>query len=316
MNILSKIIFVLFLISNQFCYADEFPNKPIRIIVGSGADQIARILSEQLSITWAQPVIVELRLTAGGMVAGDTVAKSLPDGSTILMSSSAYPALQALQPKMQFNFFKDLQPVLLFTKSTFVIVMSNQVPVNSFVEFIQQAQKPGIQLNYASVGQGTSSHIAGEMLNQEANIHLTHVPYKNYPAVISDLLAGQVQISFAPLTSVQSLIKDGKLKAIAVTTESRDSNIPNVPTLVELGFPNMNFSGWNGFHVPINTPQSTVQRIYQDVAKITSTQEFKTKAAQAGYQLVLLNSKEFAEFQLKDFNRMSKVINQAQIKIN
>jgi tripartite-type tricarboxylate transporter receptor subunit TctC len=308
------ILLVTLVFINWLSSAQDFPNKPIQIIVGSGADQIARLLSERMSDVWSQPVIVEQRLAAGGMIAGDTVAKSTPDGSTILLSSSAYPILQALRPKMPFNYFEDLKPVIMFTKSTFVLVINQQIPVNNFTDLIQLARQRS--LNFGSVGVGTTSHIGGEMLNQQANIKLTHIPYKNFPSAITDLIGGQIQMVFAPLSSVLPLIKDGKLKPLGVSTDIRDQYIPTVPTFTELGYPNINFIGWNGFHVSSKTPEKTVQRIFTDIAKIINTPEFRKKAELAGYQLTVMDSKEFGDFQAKDFNRVNSIIKDAQIKID
>jgi len=308
------ILLVTLVFINWLSFAQDFPNKPIQIIVGSGADQIARLLSERMSDVWSQPVIVEQRLAAGGMIAGDTVAKSTPDGSTILLSSSAYPILQALRPKMPFNYFEDLKPVIMFTKSTFVLVINQQIPVNNFTDLIQLARQRS--LNFGSVGVGTTSHIGGEMLNQQANIKLTHIPYKNFPSAITDLIGGQIQMVFAPLSSVLPLIKDGKLKPLGVSTDIRDQYIPTVPTFTELGYPNINFSGSSGFHVSSKTPEKTIQRIFTDIAKIINTPEFRKKAELAGYQLTVMDSKEFGDFQAKDFNRVDSIIKNAQIKID
>jgi tripartite-type tricarboxylate transporter receptor subunit TctC len=308
------ILLVTLVFINWLSSAQDFPNKPIKIIVGSGADQIARMLSERMSDVWSQPVIVEQRLAAGGMIAGDTVAKSTPDGSTILLSSSAYPILQALRPKMPFNYFEDLKPVIMFTKSTFVLVINQQIPVNNFTDLIQLARQRS--LNFGSVGVGTTSHIGGEMLNQQANIKLTHIPYKNFPSAITDLIGGQIQMVFAPLSSVLPLIKDGKLKPLGVSTDIRDQYIPTVPTFTELGYPNINFSGSSGFHVSSKTPEKTIQRIFTDIAKIINTPEFRMKAELAGYQLTVMDSKEYGDFQAKEFNRVVSIIKNAQIKID
>jgi tripartite-type tricarboxylate transporter receptor subunit TctC len=172
---MKKILFIsyLFLGLINLSYAQEFPNKTVHLIVGSGADQVARLLGERLSVTWGQAVIVENRLAAGGMVAADTVAKSAPDGSNILLSSSAYPLLQATRTKMPVNFFEDLTPVIMFSRSTFILVVNKDLPVSNLNEIIELAKKTkekgGRGLNYGSVGPGTTSHIAGEMFNQEAN---------------------------------------------------------------------------------------------------------------------------------------------------
>ena len=314
------IIFILLLGNYHLSFAADFPNKPIHLIVGSGADQIARLLGERLSATWGQPVIVENRLASGGMVAADSVAKSAPDGSYILLSSSAYPILQATRTKMPVNFLEDLTPVIMFSKSTFILVVNKDLPASNLNDIIELAKKTkengGRGLNYASVGPGTPSHIAGEMLNQEANIQLTHVPYKSFPAAVTDLIAGEVQMIFAPLSSVLPLIKDGKIKAIAVSTDKHDPYLPELQTFAEQGHPNMTFIGWNGFHVTAKTPPVIIQKIYLDTSKIVNDPEFIAKAKQMGYQLVSLNPKEFSELQARDFKKFSEITKKANIKVD
>ena len=316
-----KKLFILILLLGH-CYlglAADFPNKPIHIIVGSGADQIARLLGERLSAAWGQPVIVENRLASGGMVAADSVAKSAPDGSYILLSSSAYPILQATRTKMPVNFLEDLTPVVMFSRSSFILVTNKDLPVSNLNDIIELAKKTkengGRGLNYASVGPGTPSHIAGEMLNQEANIQLTHVPYKNFPTAVTDLISGEVQMIFAPLSAVLPLIKDGKIKAIAVSTDKHDPYLPDLQTFAEQGHPNMTFIGWNGFHVTAKTPPVIIQKIYLDTNKIVSDPEFIAKAKLMGYQLISLNPKEFSEQQEKDFKKFSEITKNANIKV-
>jgi tripartite-type tricarboxylate transporter receptor subunit TctC len=319
---MSRKITLLLLISFMALntWAREFPNKPVRIIVGSGADQIARLLAERLSATWGQPVIVENRLSAGGLVAADSVAKSAPDGTNLLFSSSAYPLLQITKSKLPFHFFDDLTPAIVFSKSTFVVVVNKDLPVTHLQDLIQlaktQQKNGGKQLNYASVGPGTTSNIAGEMLNQEGQISIVHVPYKSFPAALTDLISGEVQVLIAPLSSLFPMIKDGKIKAIAVSTDRRDPYLPDLPTFAEQGYPNMTFIGWNGFHLNAKTPPEIVRKIYSDTAKVISEPDFISKAQQMGYQLMSLNPEEAKEMQLNDFKKFSVIVKKSNIIVD
>jgi tripartite-type tricarboxylate transporter receptor subunit TctC len=187
--------------------AQDFPSRPTRIVVGPGPDALARIVALKLSESWGHPVIVDQRPAAGGIVAADAVAKSAPDGYTLLLSTGSYTINSVLQPKLPYDFVKDLTPVALIATLPFLLVVNPQVPANSLKELVALAKAQPKKLNYASSGNGTPPHLAGEMLKQMANIDIVHVPYKGAAPGVTDVIGGQVQMMFVPAPTGLALVK-------------------------------------------------------------------------------------------------------------
>jgi tripartite-type tricarboxylate transporter receptor subunit TctC len=294
--------------------AQTYPDKPIRIIVGPGPDLLARLVGEKLQAAWGQAVIVDQRPAAGGVVAGDAVAKSPPDGSTLLLSTGSYTINSALRVKSTYDFSTDLKPVTLMATLPFVLVVNMALPVHSVPELVVLAKaKPGV-LNYASSGVGTPAHLAGEMLKLMAKIDVLHVAYKGAAPAVTDVMGGQVQMSFVPAPTALPLIKAGKLRAIAVSSPKRYFALPDVPTVAEQGYPDFAVVGWNGLHVPAKTPPAILQKLQQEVARIMSLPDVKERAAAAGFEPVGSSTEEFERFVRADIERATAVIKAAGIQ--
>jgi tripartite-type tricarboxylate transporter receptor subunit TctC len=295
-------------------HAQDYPSKPVRLIVGPGPDVLARIVGDRLSSAWGQPVVVEQRPAAGGLVAADTVAKSAPDGYTLLLSTGSYTVNYAMRAKAPYDFQKDLEPVLLMATLPFILVVNPSVPIHSVKELVAEArEKPG-KLNYASSGNGTPSHLAGEMLKQLAKVHIVHIAYKGAAPALTDVVGGQVQLGFLPAPTALPLVKSGKLRAIAVSSPRRYFALPDVPTVAEQGYPEFAVVGWNGIHVPAKTPRPVVDKLVQDVAAALRQPEARERAAAAGFELAPGTREQFESFVHADIARASAVVKAGNIQ--
>jgi tripartite-type tricarboxylate transporter receptor subunit TctC len=295
-------------------YAADYPDKTVRIIVGPGPDLLARILAQHLKDEWGQAVIVDPRPAAGGIVAIDGVVKAPADGYTLLLSSGSYTINSLLHPEQPFNLSRDLAPVSLMATLPFLLIVPANSPLRSVKDVVDAARaKPG-SLNYATPGVGTPAHLAGEMLKQMAHIDIVHVPYKGAPAGVTDVVGGQVQMMFVPAPSALPLVKDGKVRAIAVTTPKRYSELPQVPTIAEQGYPDYTVVGWNGLHTRVGTPPAVIEKIDRAVAKILKSPDVQAQIKQAGFEVVGSSVQEFDKFVRAELARYADVIKKSGMK--
>ncbi|HEY4374773.1 MAG TPA: tripartite tricarboxylate transporter substrate binding protein [Burkholderiales bacterium] len=295
----------------------DYPNHPIRFIVGPGTDLLARMVGEKLTEAWGQGVVIDVRPSAGGIVAGDAVAKAPPDGYTILLSSSTYTANVLLQPKMPYDLLTDLRPVALLATIPVVAVVNPAVPVHDLKELVALARaKPG-QLNYASAGNGTAPHLTGEMFKQLTQINIIHVPYKGVAPAITDVMGGQVQLTFSTAPSVLGAVHGGKLRAIGVTGNKRFKGLPDVPSAAEQGFPGFTYIAWNGIHAPAKTPQAIIDKLSSKIVEIMRSPSGIERAEKAGFDpSAALPAKEFEQYQEQDLARLKPIITEGHIKVD
>ena len=307
---------ILFLVSGLSCaaHAQDYPVKPVHLFVGPGPDILARIVGEKLGEALGQAVVVELRPAAGGIVAADTVVKAAPDGHTLLLSTGSYTINSVLQAKPPYDFVRDLTPVTLMATLPFVLVVHPSVPANTLQDMVAMARaRPG-GLNYASSGNGTPPHLAGELLKQLAGINIVHVPYKGAAPAVTDVAGGQVQMMFVPAPAALPLIKSGKLRAIAVSSPKRYRGLPDVPTVAEQGFPEFAIVGWNGLHAPAKTPPAIIDKLNREVARIMRVREVQERAFAAGFEHVGSTIAEFEAFQKQDIARASAIIKAGNVQ--
>ena len=294
--------------------AQDYPARPVRLVVGGGPDQLARIVAEKLSASWGQTVFVEQKNGAGGTVAAQFIAQSPADGSNWLLSSTTYSIGTALQPKLPYSLTRDLAPVTMIATLPFVLVVNNDLPARSLKELVALAKSRPGKLNYASSGTGAPPHLAGEMLKQMAGFDALHVPYKSVAPALVDVIANQVQYMFAPAPAALTLIKAGRLRALAVSTLNRYGPLPDVPTVAEQGYPDYQLVGWNGIHVAAKTPDAILDKIANDITAIMKTPDAQEKAEAAGFVPTTMSRKEFEAFVLADLARFTKVIKDGNIK--
>jgi tripartite-type tricarboxylate transporter receptor subunit TctC len=268
-------------------WAQAYPTKPIRLVVPFPAagttDILAREVAQRLSVSFGQSVVVDNRPGAAGNIGSDIVAKSAPDGYTLLMGTVGTHAINpSLYAKMPYNHVKDFVPIVLVAGVPNILEVTPSLPVNSVADLIKLAkEKPG-QLNFASSGSGTSIHLSGELFKTMTGVDMMHVPYKGSAPALTDLMGGQVQLMFDNLPSSLAQIKAGKLRAIAVTSAQRSPALPNIPTIAESGLPGFEASSWFGLLAPAGTPAAIVARINADVNQWLQTAEAKEKLLAQG----------------------------------
>lgn len=289
-----------------------FPDKPIKLVVpfapGGGADLIARTLAVEMSKELGQSVFVENRPGAGTIIGSDVVAKSAPDGYTLLVSSIAHSVNPSLMEKLPFSTEKDFTPVSMVVRSPNVLVVRADSPYKSVKDIIDAAKARPNQLTYASPGNGTSSHLAGALFADLAKVQLQHVTYKGSAPALTDLLGGQTDILFGTSGSVGPFIDNGKLRALAATSATRSSAYPNVPTMVEAGVPGYVSEGWYGLHAPAGTPASVIEKLNAATRKAAQSEAFKSKLVHEGMVTQTGTPAEYETFVRAEIARWSKLV--------
>ena len=287
-------------------FAQGWPSKPVRIVVayppGGGIDVMGRQIAEKLTAAWGQPVVVENRPGANTIVATDAVAKSAPDGYTVLMTTDATFSINPhLYAKLPFDTQKDFIPVTMLVLLQQLLVANANLSFNNLEELIRAAkEKPGT-INYASYGSGSQPHLSGEMLKYKAGIDLVHVPYKGISLAVPAVMAGEVQLTFAGIATSTAPLKSGRIKAIAIGGPKRSVLFPEVPTFAELGYPEVETHAWFGLFLPAGSPKEAVSRIYRDTRRILDEPEFRQKQLiDRGYDVAGSSPEEFSAYILKD----------------
>jgi tripartite-type tricarboxylate transporter receptor subunit TctC len=289
-----------------------FPEKPIRLIVpfapGGGADLIARTLAVELAKELGQAVVVENKPGAGTIIGTDLVAKSAPDGYTLVVSSIAHSVNPSLMAKLPFSTEKDFAPVAMLVRSPNVLVVRADSPYKSVKDVIAAAAANPNRLTYASPGNGTSSHLAGALFEDLAKVKLQHVTYKGSAPALTDLLGGQTDILFGTSGSVGSFIDSGRLRALATTSATRSSAYPNVPTMVEAGVAGYATEGWYGLHAPAGTPADVIDKLNAAARKAAHSESFKSKLVHEGMVVQTGTPAEYESYVRAEIARWSKLV--------
>src|SRR5688572_9720778 len=295
-------------------HAQSWPAKPVRIVVayppGGGIDVMSRQIAERLTQAWGQPVLVENKPGANTIVAADAVAKSAPDGYTILMTTDATFSINPhLYSKLPFDAQRDFMPVTMLVLLHQLLVAHPTLPANSLDELIKLAKaKPGA-INYASYGSGSQPHLAGEMLKHKAGIDLVHVPYKGISLAVPAVMAGEVQLTFAGIASSMAPLKSGRIKALAIGGAQRSALLPQVPTFTELGYPEVETHAWFGLFLAAGAPKEAVSRIHADTRRILDESDFRQKQlVEKGYEVVGSSPGEFAAYLRKDSESRARAV--------
>lgn len=283
--------------------ASTYPQKPIKILVGFSPggvpDIVARVLAPKFTDDWKQPVIVENRLGAGSNIAAQAVATSAPDGYTLLSISSAHAISPAIYNKLPYDATKDFSGITLTATGPALVIVSPELNVSNMREFIALAKsKPG-QLNYSSAGMGSGSQFAAELLKAQAGIDLVHIPFKGIPEALTDTMAGRTHLFISPYASAINLVREGKAKAIAVTSTSRVADLPNLPTVTESGVQGYKWIFWYGLVAPANTPRDIVQKIQVEVVAALKQPQVTQRFGSLGIDAVTSSPESFDQL-IKD----------------
>jgi tripartite-type tricarboxylate transporter receptor subunit TctC len=264
--------FALGLAAVSSASAQSYPSRPIRIVIGftpgGQPDIYARLIAAKLTESLHQQVVVDNRPGAGGVIGTQLVADASPDGHTLLSVSSAHAISPAVRAKLPYDTLKDFAGITMTATATYLLVVPPALGIKTVQEFIALAKaKPG-QLNFSSAGTGSGTHFAGEMLKQSANIDVVHVPYKGIPESLTDAVAGRVQFTMAPIASSVTLVKEGRLRALGVSSKRRSGIYPDIPTIAESGLPGFEWDSWGGLLAPAKTPRSIINKLNREVTRI------------------------------------------------
>ena len=301
--------------------AAEFPERPMRIVTpfpaGSVTDVIARPIAAKFSATWGQPVVVDNRGGAGGTIAAEIVAKSLPDGHTLLIGALGPNVINAsLLKNMPYDSERAFAPITLTAINNLLLTVPLALPVKSVRELIDLARaKPG-QLRYGTPGTGSTPHLAGELFKAMAGIDMVHVPYKGSPQYVVDLLAGRIDVVLGAAGPVLAHVKSGRLRLLAISANKRDPAMPDVPTIGEEGVPGFEVIGWYGLFAPANTPAPVIRKLHAEAVRILAQPDLKAIYVNGGLEAVVSSSPaEFAAFIRSERDKWAKVIKAANIRI-
>jgi tripartite-type tricarboxylate transporter receptor subunit TctC len=316
-NILRPLLIGLSLLSPALAMAQDFPNKPIRLIVpfppGGPNDIIARVVGQRMSEILKQPVLIDNRAGQGGVLGTDVVAHAKPDGYTIGIASAGALAISPSMEKVAYDTLKDLQPITLVAKVPEMLVVATSVPANNMKELVALAQSQPGKLNFASSGPGSLPHLAGELFKLTAKIDITHVPYRGAAPAVNDLLGQQVQMVFLDLPVLLPQIQSGKLRPIAVGARQRVPTAPDVPTTSEVGMPDLQTENWYGMIAPANTPPQVVAVLNKATIEAMKDPNVVSKLASQGAILEGQTPEQFRAFIDSEIKKWAKVIKDAGV---
>jgi tripartite-type tricarboxylate transporter receptor subunit TctC len=301
MGIRSTLFASLLLLAPSLAAAQGWPTKPVHILVSSGAggtaDILARMIGERLAPMLGQPVIVENRPGAGGHLGAGLVARAQPDGYTLLMSGSPTHSVGPhLFKRLSYEPMRDVPPVAMVAIAPNLLVTKSSLPVKSLADLVALArEKPG-QLTYSSAGNGTSGHLAAELLKSTAKLDMRHVPYKSGPEAVTGVLSGDVDFIFFTVPAVLPQVEAGKLRALAITSAARSALVPDVPTVAEAGYPGFEVLGWYAVFAPRETPKPVVAKLSADIEKIVGSPDIRDKMLQLGAEPRYLSPEQVAAF--------------------
>jgi len=296
-----------------------FPSKPIRIVIpfvaGGSSDIVGRAIGSKFQEILGQPAVVENKPGANGAIAAEFVAKSDPDGYTVLVGSiGVFSINAALFKDLRYNPVRDFAPISLVVTTPNVLITKPALAANSMKELVDEAKKSPGKLSYCSSGTGSSDHLTAELLNQLAGISALHVPYKGGAACQTDIMGGQVDVSFQNLGAVTNYIKGNRMKALAVTAKTRHPQLPNVPTVGEAGFPGLVVTSWQAAAAPAKTPREVVAKLNEATVRALRSPDVSERMNQIGFDVVASSPEEFGRFMKDEVERWTTVVNRGGIK--
>jgi tripartite-type tricarboxylate transporter receptor subunit TctC len=319
-RIFSRFASGLLAMSAAAASAQSFPVKPIRMVIpatpGGGSELMARLVGQKFTEAWGQPVVVEPRPGAGGMIGAEFVARAAPDGHTLLMCFSSFTVTPSLFRTMTYHTERDFAPVSQVAKQSNVLLVHPSIPVRTMRDLLAFAKSRPDGLNYASAGNGSGQHLGMELLKLVTGIKLQHIPYKGSAPALVNVVGGQVAMMFHQVRVAKPMLDAGRLHGLAQTGSRRSPLIPDIPTMEEVGIRGVEFTTWHGLLAPAGTPAEIVGRLQAEVRRAFATAEMKTRMAQEDAEVVASSPAEFAEFIRQDIVRWAKVVQAAGVKAN
>jgi tripartite-type tricarboxylate transporter receptor subunit TctC len=299
--------------------AQAFPSKPIRIVIpfvaGGSSDIVGRAIGSKFQEFLGQPAVVENRPGANGAIAAEFVAKSEPDGYTVLVGSiGVFSINAALFKDLRYNPVRDFAPITLAVTTPNVLITRTDLPANTMKELVDFAKKNPGKLSYCSSGTGSSDHLTAELLKQMTGTFVLHVPYRGGAACQTDLMGKQIDLSFQNLGAVTNYIKGGRMKALAVTASTRHPQLPDVPTVAQAGFPDLVVTSWQAAAAPAKTPPAVVARLHDAMVKTLRSPDVRERMNQIGFDVVAGTPEEFGQFMKAEVDRWTKVVENGGIK--
>jgi tripartite-type tricarboxylate transporter receptor subunit TctC len=317
-------IALTFAVASAFAMASHaaeprYPTKPIRVIIptapGGGSDVMVRLLGNKYTEAWGQQVVVDHRAGAGMTIGINLTAQATPDGHTMAVVNPSHAINATLMPKLPYDPLRDLAVVTVAATQPYAVTVTNSLPTKSVKEVIALAKAKPNELNFASSGPGSASHLAGEMFISMTGVQMTHIPYKGTGSVVPDLISGRAHFYINPMLAMISHIQAGRIRLLAVTSPKRASAMPDVPTLSEAGVPGYEATSWYMIIIPSKTPAPIVNKIYSETAKALKSSDIVDVLARGASEPIGNNPKEATEFLKAEIARWGKVIRQAQVKI-
>jgi tripartite-type tricarboxylate transporter receptor subunit TctC len=315
----SALLALLALAATPALAQDAYPSRPVKIVVGFAAggisDVMARILAQELQKDWGQPVLVENRVGAAGVIGAEAVARSAPDGYTLLLASGTHTITPALREQMPYDAVKDFTALLLLASAPNMLVVKSDSPIKTVADYIAAAKaRPG-EVSYATSGIGTTVHIAGERLGQQAGVKFNHIPFKSSSQSVEALMAGHVASSWSAVNSALPSIKAGRVRALAVASEKRSSFLPDVPTFDELGVKGMRSDTWIAMLAPANLPAPIATKINRELARLVARPDIRERILGLGAEPISgVEMESFAALMRNEIDSYARVIKAANIK--
>ena len=316
-SLLSAVSIILGSVLAGCVYAQGYPNKPVRLInayaAGGGIDTLARLYASKMQEKWGQPIVVESKPGAGGNIAADFVAKSAPDGYTLLITASTVTTNPYFIAKMPFDVQKDLAPISMIARQEFFLVVTNSLPVTSVGELIAHAKANPGKLSYSTAGIGTPQHLGAELLKSVSRIDMVHVPYKGQPAAVNAVISGEVQVALVSFNTALPLVQAGRARGLAVAAKERLRSLRDVPVVAET-IPGFEVNAWFGIFAPAGTPAEIVEQLSVEIRRISTLPDVQARLTPLGYDVMFISPQEFRAVIAAELLKWGTVAKEAGIK--
>ena len=296
-----------------------FPDRPVKIVVGfapGGSDISARMIAQRLSEIWGQPVVIDNKPGAAGNIGAESVSRAPADGYTLLLFVNSYTINTSLYKGLTWDATKDFSPIARYALSPMVVVVNDKIPVKSFTEFVTYAKSNNGKLNFGSAGTGTAPHLAAELFALQMGLNATHIPYKGSAPSVTALVANEVQFSFGAMSAFDGMVKQGRLKALAVTTAKRFSGLHDLPTVSESGLSGFDADIWYGLVAPAKTPVNIIKTISDDISRVISEPEMQDKLREKGLEPAFLDAASTSDLIKRDVIRWREIINKLKLTLD